>query len=220
MSIADITKRHGVRFQEALLIVAIIVLSLTGCLPGTKPPLQIDLYTLEYTVSALDGISPVHETIRIDRFSIAQSYNSTAMIYRPAPYKLGVYNGHKWRVNPADLVTDHLLRDIRTSGMFRGVFSYRDPEKTRFVVEGSVEEFLEVDNGNTGKALLGVTITLLDTREKEVTKRLIFQRKYRVEETMKEQNPGALAQGMSNAMASISGRILKDLSEVTGGIAK
>jgi cholesterol transport system auxiliary component len=133
------------------------------------------------------------------------------MAYKPAPYKIAVYNGSRWRVNPGDMVTDFLLRDLRNSGIFKGAFSYRDDESVRFVLEGGVDEFLEVDEQNTGKAVISLTIALIDTNEKEITKRLVFQKKYRAEEPLTEQSPAALAQGMSTSMKRVSEQLLKDI---------
>ncbi len=213
-------RKNVVPLRGALCVALLAALVLSGCLPGAKAPLLIEQYTLEYTSPSLGGTPPTNEAIRIDRFSVAQSYNSTAMVYKPAPYRLASYNANRWRVNPADIVTDYLSRDLRNSGAFQGVFSYRNAENTRFVLEGGVEEFLEVDEQNTGRALLIVITTLLDTKEKEITKQIVFQRTYRFEEPLKEQSPEALARGMSNAMARLSEQLLKDLVGSLQRVAK
>lgn len=56
-------------------------------------------------------------------FSVAQSFNSTAMVYKPQQNRLDSYPYSRWRVNPGDMVSDFLLRDIRKSLLFKGVFS-------------------------------------------------------------------------------------------------
>ena len=184
---------------------------LTGCLPGAKPPYLIEQNVLDYKTPLMGTIVAFNQTIRIERFSVAQAYNSTAMIYKPSPYKIAAYDGDRWRVNPGDMISDFLLRDVRRAGLFQGVFSYRDGENTRFVLEGGLEEFLEIDEQDAGKAVIGLTVTLLDSQAKEITQRIVFQKHYTAEEVMSEQNASALTLCMSKAMAQISERILKDI---------
>jgi ABC-type uncharacterized transport system auxiliary subunit len=220
MKTDDLMKRSIAHMGRRILVVALVLLALNGCLPGAKPPLMVEYYTFEYAPPSPVSTSATDQTIRVDRFSVAQSFSSTAMVYKPAPYRLASYNSNRWRVSPADMVTDYLLRDLRSSHSFRGVFSYRNAEKTRFVLQGAVEEFLEVDEQNAGKAVLSVSATLFDTEEKEITESILFQKKYRIEEPMREQNPEALARSMSAAMAKLSEQILKDLRNSLQKVAK
>jgi ABC-type uncharacterized transport system auxiliary subunit len=203
-------KRPNSWFPAAAVLLAGIVL-FTGCIPGPKPPYLIDQNTLEYNTPQIGKVVPFKETIRLERFGVAQAYNSTAMVYKPSPYKMAVYQGDRWRVNPGDLVTDFLLRDVRQAGLFQGVFSYRDGENTRYVLEGGIEEFLEIDEQASGKAVVSLTITLLDTQSKEVTKRIIFQKQYKADEPLSEQSASALARGISKVMGDLSALILKDI---------
>ena len=76
------------------------------------------------------------------------------MVYQPAPFKLQQYQSSTWRVNPGDMVTDYLLRDLRNQKLFKAVFSYREPSTARFALEGEIEQFAEVDEtgGQKGSA--------------------------------------------------------------------
>ena len=195
-----------------MLILFMGLLSLPGCLPGSKPPQLTEQFTIEYAPpEPLLKVTPVPYTIRVERFSTVQAYNSPSMVYQPETYRLASYNYNRWRVAPGDMITDYMIRDLRDSGIFIGVFSYRDMESTRFVLEGGVEEFLEVDKGKEGSALLSLSISLLDTTQAEITKRLIFQKRYSRREPLKEQTPVSLARSMSAAMKSLSNEIAKDI---------
>ena len=213
MKTSHAMKETRFSLPAATLILFLGILSLSGCLPGSKPPQLTEQFTIEYAPPEPLKLTPVPQTIRIERFSTAQAYNSPSMIYKSEPYRLASYNYNRWRVAPGDMVTDYLVRDLRDSGIFIGVFSYREMESARFVLEGGVEEFLEVDTGKAGTALLNLSIALIDTRQTEITKRLIFQKNYRREEPLKEQTPAALARGMSVAMKKLSDEVAKDIYE-------
>lgn len=193
--------------------VMVALFLVAACLPGAKAPVLIDQYTLDYAPPSGAAGSPFADSLKIERFSVAQAYNTTAMIYRPSPYKLSTYGSARWRVNPADLLTDYFARDLRGSGMFLGVFTYRDTDDARFVLQGGIEEFLEVDDGGQGKATVSMSVSLLDTKESEITRRLVFQKTYRAEELMREQSSLALAQGMSAAVRKLSEQVSKDISD-------
>jgi len=184
---------------------------LAGCFPGNRAPYKIDFYTLDYPPPVLRG-APLDQVVRMNRFSVAQVYNSTAMVYKPEEYKLAVYQYHKWRVNPGDLVTDYLARDFRSSGFFKAVFAGRQREGARFEVEGAVEEFLESREADGWKAVLALEVALLDRSEPSVDARVVFQRRYKAEEPLADQAPAAFARGMSACLARVS-------SEVIGGVA-
>ncbi len=196
------------RWSLPLLIAAFLLLS--GCLPGQKPAYLVHLYTLDYAPPVTAGV-PVSQPVKIGRFSVAQVYNSTAMPYKAEPYKVAVYTYDKWRTNPGDMVTDYLLRDFEASGLFRAVFSYRNPESTRFRVEGGVQEFLESREKDGWKVLLALQVTLLDLDRPEVTRRVVFQKGYRAAQPITGESPEAFAAGMSEAMSQVSRAIMNDV---------
>lgn len=189
---------------------------LLGCV-GMQPRLA-EYYILEYPALAVEGIARLPEAIKVRRFSAAQALNSRAMIYRPGPYKLAVYNYHYWRVNPADMITDLLLRDLRNCGLFQTVYSDEDPEDARFILQGNTEEFWEVDDNGSGKAVLGLSVALIDSSQRGVTQRVVFQKKYRLVESMGEQTPAGLARSISRAVERMSERLIHDLHDAATGL--
>ncbi len=191
-------------YGAALLLAALMA----GC---GKPPTLVQKYVLEYPPPVPQASQPLDEGIKVEKFAVAQAFNSTAMVYRPNPYKSESYTYHRWRVNPGYLVTDYLLRDLRKSGLFQAVLPAGSADKGRFLVEGGVEEIQEVDEPDAWKAVLALNVTLLDLKAMEITRRVVFQKSYRAEEPLAEKTPAGLAQGMSRAMARLSGEIVTDI---------
>jgi ABC-type uncharacterized transport system auxiliary subunit len=184
---------------------------LSGCVPGGKPPYTVQLYTLEYS-SPSPFAFRLDEVVRIDRFSVAQSNNTSAMLFRPQPHKVASYNYHRWHMNPGDMVTEHLLGDFRNANLFHAVLSYRDQEDSRFVVSGTVEEFLQASTVDGWQAVLSVQVTLLDTNNPGSHERILFQKRYRNAEPLTKESPEEFAGGMSRAMSKVSAAILNDVS--------
>ena len=121
------------------------------------------------------------------------------------------FNYSRWAVNPADMIADSLLRDMRDSGLFRAVFSRYETDEGQFLISGSIEEFyLRMDKSNK-TAVISIVISLKDTREKETGKRIMFQKKYVREEPLQESSPRGYCQAASQAMRVISEQITNDI---------
>ncbi len=196
--------------MKSLFVVG-IALTLAACSLGGKPSVMVEQYALEYPPPTIQGLSPIDAVIRLERFSVAQIFNNVKMIYRQRPYQYNDYAYHRWRANPGDMVGDSLLRDLRAVGVFKSVFSYRDPENASLLLKGGVGEFYESDEKDGRKAILSVYITLMDTTQKELTKQIIFQKYYRCEEALTEQTVQGFARAMSKAAEKLSRQIITDI---------
>lgn len=179
---------------------------------GARPSYQVNQYTLEYPSPILKESTSINELVRVERFSVAQTYNTSAMIYKEGPNLRNVDPYNRWRIKPGEMATENLVRDLRNSGLFRAVISYSDSGETRYLLRGQVDEFLEVSEKN-GLAVLSLNVTFLDLEKSDVAERMIFQRDYTVAQPCAEKTPAGLAQGMSKAMGEISRQILLDLQK-------
>lgn len=202
--------------MKRILFLLSAMLFVTGC--GGRSTYVVQQYLLDYSPPVLAGQTKAAEAIRVESFSTSQAFASTAMLYRPSPLELSSYSRERWRVMPCDMVTDFLLRDLRNSGIFTAVLAYEDPGGGRYVVTGTVFEFLEVDGSDGPRARLSVDATLLDTTEREIAKRFVFQKTYTVEEMMKEKSARALAESMSGAMKKFSGELMVDIHRGIGSV--
>ena len=182
-----------------------------GCIGTQRPPVKIDYYTLEYELSKFDDLKPTPFVVRIERFSVSPFYNTNNIIYKTRQFKRDAYNYHKWRANPGDMVTCFLSRDLKKSSLFKAIFEPGSRFSSSHVISGTVDEFFEQDEKNSWKAVLSVTITLIKENETDISKHIIFQKRYRRSEKCSRKNPLALAEAMSNAMSGISEMVIDDV---------
>lgn len=185
----------------------------SGCSFGAKTAYRVNQYTLEYPSPALREPAQIKELIKVERFSAANAFDTSAIVYRDGPNLQNIDPYNRWRTKPGDMVTDFLIRDLRHSGIFRAVFSYNGNDETRYLLEGRVNEFLESKDKNGLQAVLGLTITFMDLSKKETTEKVIFQRDYRYAEPLEGETYGGLAQAMSNAMEKFSRQMMMDLHQ-------
>ncbi len=202
------TKRIFALFFFSILCLALIA----GCFGRTKPPYVIDQYTLDYvSETAAGGPAPFDELIRVERFSVAPAYNTTAMVIKTRPYRYDTYNYSRWRVNPADMVSGFVLRDLTGAGLFKGTYSSYDSDLSRYILDGHVEEFCESTESSPDRALLSLRLTLLDTAQKNPVEQVVFQKQYTHSVPIEDSSPDGLAAGLSEAMKKLSGQIINDI---------
>jgi len=206
-------KEHNDSPLAKLFFILLFLILTSGCSLGGKPAYLIKQYIFEYPSPVVEGVVQVNELIKVERFSVAQDFNTLSMVYREGAFQRGLDPYHRWRINPGDMVTDYLMRDLRKVGLFRAVFSYNDGEDTRYLLEGRVDEFLELGEKDDRKAALSLNITLLDLTKKEAIEKVVFQRDYRYIEPIETRTPEGLAQGMSKAMEKFSKQLIKDLDQ-------
>ncbi len=211
MSLSQSIKDYR-RWPDLALAILLLV-SITHCSLGAKPSYIVNQYTLEYPSPTLKEITLINELIKVEQFSVAQTFNTSAMIYKEGPNLRNVDPYHRWRTKPGEMATEYLTRDLRNSGLFRAVISYDDSKETRYLLEGQVDEFLDVSEKDGRKAVLSLNVTFLDLKKRETAEKVIFQRDYKVVEPYAEKTPAGFAQGMSRAMEKISRQIILDLQD-------
>jgi ABC-type uncharacterized transport system auxiliary subunit len=183
---------------------------LIGCAAGGKSSVAIRQYALEYSPPAFTGMEGVKDSISVEPFSIARSYNTTSMVYRTQPYLYGDDAYHRWKVKPSVMLSDLLLRDMRNASLFGGVFSHGDLEDGCYALGGVIEELYELDEPEGSRAVLALNVTLLNASRHDPNGRTVFQRGYRSVQVLEARDAESLARAMSKAMETLSKEIILD----------
>ena len=190
-----------------------LALLLSACFDLKQPSNKIDYYSLEYDPPRIRDHQPVTEVIKVEQFSVAPMYNTHKIIYRDKSYQRAAYTYHKWRANPGESVTYLLVRDMQQSQLFKAVLTRRSKFPYAYVLEGSVDEFLESDTADGCQAVLVLSIALMAEHEPDMDKKFRFQKTYQMSKPCEQRNPGAFAKAMSQAMSEASKKIIDDVYE-------
>ena len=199
------------KIQVFCFLMIVLSFIITGCAGSGKPQDEVENYLLSYSAPSWDKFDKLNISIKFNRFSVAAAYNSYNMIFRNNSYSFDYFNYSRWAVNPADMIADSLVRDMRSSGLFSAVFSRYETENSQFIISGSIDEFYLREDRSNKTALISIIISLQDARERETGKRMMFQKKYVREEPLQESSPRGYCQAASEAMRVISEQITKDI---------
>jgi len=111
--------------RRALFLFALFLCAQTlaiGCAAPFSRPKAVEYYMPEYESPAMKKSPAVPHLLQVKLFNAAPPYRSSRMIYSDGAFTRQSYHYHKWRSDPADIVTWLLTRDFRNSGLFDGVF--------------------------------------------------------------------------------------------------
>lgn len=208
--------RRGRRTGLSGVLPVVLALAAAGCSMPGKAFVPSESHVLEYPAPVFEKTDVLDAALKVERFSAARAFSGPDMVFRERPRLQSAYTGHRWRVSPEDMVTDLFLRDLRGSGLFRAVFSCRDRSAAWFVLEGGIGEFCERREDGRARAVLHTTLTLLDLRRSDPTKRVLFQKEYRFSIPMEEGNPDDLARAMSLAMGDFTREAIADVRRAVG----
>ena len=197
--------------EKKPLLCLLLPFLLGGCLNLKQPANTTCYYTLEYAQPRITGLEPLRSVLMIRRLNVAPQYNTHQILYREKAYNRQAYAYHKWRSNPGDMVTGFLLRYMRESDLFTAVADQSSRLSAAYILEGTIEEFLEHDLPDGWHAVLAVHITLIDTQKQDAVSQVLLQKRYRATAPCRSKNPRALAGAMSSATADISEKIIRDI---------
>lgn len=203
--------------MKKYMVFLFVVLFFSGCAGGSQTSRIVKYYALEYPSPQFENISATGQTMRMERFTAIRSFYGNEMVYRPKPYERGIYSYHRWNITPADMTTELILRDIRRTNIFEAVLSYQDVGNARFLLDGRIEEFMEIDEGERSWASLVVQITFFDTFKTGKENRIVLKKTYSFREPLESRNPRGLAGAASKAVERFSKELIIDLYGVVRG---
>ncbi len=194
-----------------LIVIAASLLCVAGCAGTGKPQYDVQKYLLVYPSPTWNGFAKLPASVKVNRFSIAAAYNSTGMIFRDDAYSLDAFNYSRWAVNPADMIGDLLLADMRAGNIFQAVLSRYDLEEGRFILSGGIEEFYLRTEKKNKAARIVLSISLQDSGEKETGRRMMYQKTYVREAPLQDASPKGYCAAASQAMQALSREIIGDV---------
>lgn len=200
-----------------MIIFIFLFFPFVSCLNFKQPNPGIIYYTLEYDSPVFPGKEQLPCIIKVEGFTASPIYNTTSIIYRKGAFERDAYAYYKWSVNPADIVTYLVGRDLKKSGLFKGVLLPGERNREiSFRLEGMVNEFYELDASKEWSGVLSLSITLTPEGRAKASSMDIFQKTYNVTEKCEKKNPAALAKALSRAMEKVSKSMGEDIYAYIG----
>ena len=203
------------KIQKFIIITGCVALmgSFLSCSIKNTPPQPIIYYTLDYEKPVFEPKPTLPVSLAIEPFKTVAPYDTHQIIYSNDEFSQNKYYYYQWMSVPDEMITHLLTRDLIASNYFDAVMP-SDDIALRYQLYGSIDKFYEQDTNNRWFAVLSVTITLIDGKEKNPVKQFCLQKNYNQIQPLAQKNPKSLARAMSTAMSKVSALIIADIYDV------
>ena len=181
-------------------------IGLGGC-SITKPRPETHHYVLSLSVP--DAAGPRTASLMVRSIEARDPYNQERIVYRSSAYAFDLYNYHRWASTPGEQVTLWTRRFLRGSGVFTQVLPSSEGTAD-FVLDGTIQQFEELDHEKTWEAALSIDFWLVRSGERSP----VWFQSYTATQPATKRNPEAIAEAMSRCLENILGRLTTDLTPV------
>lgn len=141
--------------------------SLAGCAGKVRYP---SYYVLN--VPAPDSINdrpkPMLGSVAIREFRAPGFLRGGPIAFRKSPEQLDFYNYHRWAVDPRSAVTDAVIQQIQSRGIFQSVDLFDGRGTPECLVTGTIDHLEEVDQGTNISIEVSLSARLINLRTGEV----------------------------------------------------
>ncbi len=136
--------RMAARLSLCLLVLAGVLAA--GC--GAARPSKYYQLTIPGDLAPAADPNPVPVTLLIGRLTGPALYREDEIVYSSGGEGMGTYEYHRWAEPPTEMIAEIMLRQLRASGHYRGVYSLRSDIHGDFLLHGRLYDFKEVSGGS------------------------------------------------------------------------
>jgi ABC-type uncharacterized transport system auxiliary subunit len=208
--------RHRTTVPLLLILSLVWTIAIAGCASPRSTLPEVRYYTFSYAPPEY-SLPLLPEVLSILPFTASPEYDTRRIVYQEREFALLEYAYHRWRSNPSQLIANHLTRDLRAGTMFKGVVSADSLAHASHLLEGNVDEILELNVQEQRFAVLGLSISLLAIDRSLPREMVLFQKSYSTRVPIRVNHPRGLAAAMSEAMAELSLQIGMDVHSALSG---
>lgn len=182
---------------------------LAGCFKLSQPAPEVREYRLDYAPPSVEG-APLPVTLGVGPLAVGAVYDRQSMVYREDTYATGAYLRSRWGTNPGAMVTDLLTRDFAEAHQYTAVQQGPSLLPNDYQLTGELSEMEERVTDDGCVAHLRLRMSLVRLRGAPSVP-VLLTTTYAADEPCACGSPRALAEGLSRALAQISGRLQRDV---------
>lgn len=187
-----------------LSILTLIVALTAGC--GATRPSKYYQLTIPGDLTPAASPNPIPITLLIGRLMGPALYREDEIVYSSGGEGMGTYEYHRWAEPPTEMIAEIMLRQLRASGQYRGVYSLRSDIHGDYLLHGRLYDFKEV-SGSSDVARVTMELELRNIK----TATTVWTHFYSHDEPISEKNVDAIVaaldknvqQGVAECRASL-----------------
>ncbi|HXX16976.1 MAG TPA: ABC-type transport auxiliary lipoprotein family protein [Candidatus Eremiobacteraceae bacterium] len=199
---AKLSARSGAsKFFRSLAGLAALALC-AGC--GSSRPIKY--YQITYPTNSFVAQDAIDATLVVTPFEASHLYLDNRIVYGFDSPEMGTYQYQRWADPPIEMLQNALVRGLRSSGRFKGVYTGRTSSATQFILGGRLYDFREID-GPAIMARLRFDIVMRDRKSGAV----VWTHSYSYDEPVPEKTVVAVATAMDK-------NVQRSIQEIEAGL--
>jgi len=147
---------------EVLFSAVLVCISLGGGCGAARPSKYYQL-TMPGNAPPAAGSDPYHVTLMLAPITSSHLYREDHIVYTDNGQYMGVYQYQRWAEPPTEMIRDVLLRDLRASAHFQGVYPWGSNVRGDYILRGHLYDFREI-SANTLVGRVTLELELRDAR--------------------------------------------------------
>jgi ABC-type uncharacterized transport system auxiliary subunit len=205
-------KRFIADFGLAGLLIIGTIIPIAGCALSTRDTVMY--HSFNYPSPPRDSESSVPETVMVYNFLLDSSVemHTLEISYSKGGEKSTVR--HRWQENPADMITELVLRDLSNSGLFDRAVDQLNAERYRYAVEGVIRNLQGVVKDGKASALLSIEVTLIDFDAPLGKDKNLFRKTYKTEIPSVDDKPESIVAAFNKGIKEFSSQLRNDIRQV------
>jgi ABC-type uncharacterized transport system auxiliary subunit len=132
-----------------------------GC--GATRPSKYYQLTMPSELAADPPSDPYPVSLLLGTLMASHLYREDHIVYSSGSESMGTYEYQRWAEPPTEMIEEVFLRELRTSGRYRGVNFVRSGARGDYVISGHLYDFKEV-SGPSFSARVTLELTMRDNK--------------------------------------------------------
>ena len=147
--------------KTATLFCALLLCITLGAGCGAARPSKYYQLTVPADTPPANASDPYHVTLMLAPITSSHLYREDHIVYTDNAQSMGVYQYQRWAQPPTEMIRDVLLRELRASDRFQGVYRWGSNVRGDYILRGHLYDFREISGTN----LVGRVTLELELRE-------------------------------------------------------
>src|SRR5260370_9449803 len=134
--------------RPTALFVAVLLGSAGGGGCGRGRPSKYYQLTVPSDLTPATGSNPYHVTLMLAPITSSHLYREDHIVYTDNAQYMGVYQYQRWAEPPTEMIRDVLLRELRASDRFQGVYTWGSNVRGDYILHAHLYDSRESSASN------------------------------------------------------------------------
>jgi ABC-type uncharacterized transport system auxiliary subunit len=200
------------RFTEIALKIIVIVgffVFLAGCAITTRD--MVMYHTFNYPSPPRENEPGVPETVMVYNFLLDPTVEMDALAISYSKDGQTSIMKHRWQDNPADMITELVLRDLANAGLFEKAVDQLSTARYRYALEGVIHNLQGMVRNGKSSALIEIEATLVDFDAPPGKDKNLLKKTYRIEIPSTDDKPESMVAALNLGLRDFSAQLRTDI---------